>query len=252
MQFYFIRHAQSQNNALWDRTGASKGRNEDPELTDVGLKQAQVLGEFLANDRKLEMVPNNGAASQNVEGFQFTHLYCSLMTRAVQTGTAVSNAMGIPLTGWLDLHETGGIYLEENIPDDNGMFVTATQQLRGLPGKTRTEFAARFPRLILPESVTDEGWWNRPYETDEERIPRAQRVLAELLDRHGKTDDRVAIVSHGGFFNTLMTVMLGFDRFQNFWFAVNNASISRFDFGDDHFGIIYINRLDYMPPELIS
>jgi broad specificity phosphatase PhoE len=32
MQLYYIRHAQSENNDLWDRTGSDQGRSEDPKL----------------------------------------------------------------------------------------------------------------------------------------------------------------------------------------------------------------------------
>ncbi|NJK45922.1 MAG: histidine phosphatase family protein [Pleurocapsa sp. SU_196_0] len=47
MRLYFIRHAQSSNNALWDSTGSENGRSDDPELSDVGVMQARALGDFL-------------------------------------------------------------------------------------------------------------------------------------------------------------------------------------------------------------
>ena len=51
MQFYFIRHGQSENNALWERTGSSEGRSEDPELTALGHRQAKRLAQFLRQVR---------------------------------------------------------------------------------------------------------------------------------------------------------------------------------------------------------
>lgn len=39
MTLYLIRHAQSANNDLYDRTGSSLGRVEDPELTPLGGHQ---------------------------------------------------------------------------------------------------------------------------------------------------------------------------------------------------------------------
>ena len=33
MRFYFIRHAQSENNRLWAETGTAEGRRIDPTLT---------------------------------------------------------------------------------------------------------------------------------------------------------------------------------------------------------------------------
>ena len=67
---------------------------------------------------------------------------------------------------------------------------------------------ARFPELVWPEDAPPDGWWNRPFETHEARGVRARRVLAELLRRHGGSDDRVAFVSHGGSFNSFMRAAL--------------------------------------------
>ena len=84
MRFYFIRHAQSLNNALFNATGAQNGRSDDPELSDLGVKQAVALGDFLTrNTDPLE------------SGQRFTHLYCSTMTRAIQTALEVSRGTGL-------------------------------------------------------------------------------------------------------------------------------------------------------------
>jgi broad specificity phosphatase PhoE len=48
----------------------------------------------------------------------------------------------------------------------------------------------------------EEGWWNRPFEAELHRPERARRVLVELLQRHGGSNDRVAMVSHGAFITT--------------------------------------------------
>ena len=50
MQFYFIRHGQSENNALWERGGPQGDRRADPELTELGHVQAQHLARFLAQN----------------------------------------------------------------------------------------------------------------------------------------------------------------------------------------------------------
>jgi 2,3-bisphosphoglycerate-dependent phosphoglycerate mutase len=100
-------------------------------------------------------------------GFHITHLYSSLMERSVMTGTAISKAIDVPLEGWLDLHETGGIYLWDEEKEERV----------GLPGKTPSFFKTRYPEFMLPEEVPHDGWWNRPFELDEEQIPRARRVL---------------------------------------------------------------------------
>ncbi|MEW5869470.1 MAG: histidine phosphatase family protein [Chloroflexota bacterium] len=259
MQLYFIRHAQSANNALWDQVGSGQGRSADPGLTETGLKQAEILAAYLSR-------PGPGAPDgqeiQNQDGFALTHLYSSLMVRAVATGAILSQALGLPLVAWPDLHEGGGVYLND---EDSG-------EPTGLPGNPRSFFEANYPALTLPPELGEDGWWNRPYETRPERRARARRLLAELRQRHGNDHDRVAVVSHGGFFNHFMAVLLhlpdpaadipGAPAAQNPaadlpggplpWFTMSNAAIARFDFTPDEIKVSYLNRANFLPGELVT
>jgi len=239
MQLYFIRHAQSLNNLLWDQTGSDKGRSCDPELTDLGYRQAAVLADFLQRANPCPSV--NGRDPQNVVGFCITHLYTSLMVRAVATALIVAEKLNLMPVAWLDLHEGGGIYLS----DEAGNPV-------GQPGHNRAYFEERFPRLVLPDALDAHGWWNRPYEAHEERPLRARRVIATLLERHGGTADRVALISHGGFYNHLLAALLNLPVRQDLWFVLNNTAITRIDFTDEGMDVVYMNRLDFLPDELIT
>ncbi len=224
MQFYFIRHGQSANNSLWDQTGSNHGRSEDAELTPVGCRQAELLARFLRD-----------------ADFGLTHLYSSLMVRAVATGSIIAETLDLPLVAWEDAHETGGIYLENE----------QTGECIGQPGKNRAYFETHYPRLILPEGLED-GWWNRPFETREQRPIRAQRFLQELLQRHGQSENRVAVVSHGGFYNYLVAAILRLPERDHVWFVLNNAAITRMDWCDQRVEMVYMNRTDFLPPELIT
>jgi 2,3-bisphosphoglycerate-dependent phosphoglycerate mutase len=238
MQLYFIRHAQSANNALYDATGADVGRVHDPELTPLGQQQAARLAQALRSGHP-------GASSAEGApggGYGITHLYCSLMVRAALTADAVGQALGLAPIGWLDLHEGGGIWLADQ----------ASGEPVGLPGNPRSALERRFPRLVLPPEVTEAGWWNRNFEKKEERLPRAQRVIQKLLEVHGGTDDRVALVSHGGFYNYVLSAALGLPRSESFWFVSNNTGISRLDFQDGTVDVMYLNRTDFLPGEVIS
>jgi 2,3-bisphosphoglycerate-dependent phosphoglycerate mutase len=260
MQFYFIRHGQSENNVLWARTGASVGRSQDPELSPAGQQQAEILAEFLRRSD-----PSATASSrdeQNVAGLAITHLYTSLMVRSVATGTAVARALGLPLVAWEEWHESGGIYLRDD----------QTEEHIGQPGNNRAYFEAHYPDLVLPDSLDESGWWNRPYEEPEQRPIRAQRALRDLIRRHGQTEDRVTIISHGGFYNHFLAALLNLPRRDGYWFALNNAAITRLDFrpieppppdplldepGESQpiewaISLIYHNRLDFMPRDLIT
>lgn len=240
MQLYIIRHAQSVNNLLYDQTGSWDSRNEDPELTDTGRLQAQHLAAFLSHAETGTEAPRRDYADR--WGFRLTHLYTSLMIRAVSTAAPAADALGLPLVAWIDLHETGGIYLDD----------PATGEPIGLPGKTRADFEARFPRLLLPDSLDHTGWWNRPIETDEEKVIRAQRFLDELLARHGNTDDRVAIVTHGAFYNRVLAALLKIIYGSGYWFGLNNTGITRIDFDEWGIDLRYLNRTDHLPRELIT
>ncbi|MBN1250018.1 MAG: histidine phosphatase family protein [Anaerolineae bacterium] len=245
MRLYFIRHGQSTNNLRWLETGSSEGRVPDPELTDAGEQQAQVLADFVA--RHHTDVSPRDRAYDSTGRFQITHCYTSLMDRAVATGHKIAEAVDLPLLPWLDLHETGGMFSYD--PEEDAY--------NPEPGMTRGHLAAHYPRLVLTHDVTEAGWWNRPFEPEAARVPRARRVLAELLTKHGGTDDEVIFVSHGGFFNLFLRAILGFDNGSappdgSVWFGAYNASMTRVDFSGEERFVAYINRTDYLPAHLIT
>jgi 2,3-bisphosphoglycerate-dependent phosphoglycerate mutase len=242
MQLYFIRHAQSENNQRFVRTGSMSGRTPDPGLTATGRQQAQVLAAFLKQHCANHQDRPTGHDPQNLCGYGFTHLYCSLMVRSVLTGTELACALALPLVGWEDLHETGGIY------DLN----PETEERVGLPGLRRADFQRLYPNLVLPASVDEGGWWNRPHEAREERPHRARRFLSTLLERHGDGSDRVAVISHGGFYNHFLRTVFDLPDEDSLWFTLNNTAITRIDFEGEQTWVSYMNRLDFMPEELIT
>ncbi len=242
MQLYYIRHGQSENNLLWVQTGHSEGRSEDPDLTPVGRRQAQKLAEFLRRTDPTVVLNPRERDTQNLAGFGITHLYTSLMLRAVATGAIIAQSLGLPLVAWKDIHEWGGINKRD----------PQTDERIGLPGKNRAYFETHYPNLILPDWLGEEGWWNRPVEAREERPLRARRVLDELLARHGGTEDRVALVSHGGFFNNLVRAIFDWPDRRGYWFNLNNASITRIDFEGEEIVLNYSNRVDFLPSDLVT
>jgi 2,3-bisphosphoglycerate-dependent phosphoglycerate mutase len=246
MELYFIRHGQSQNNARWDDPKYQE--SPDPALTEIGNEQAQLLAEFLKKNQKI--TDENDWNIQNRNGFGLTHIYTSMMERAVYTAAPIAQALDIPLIVWKDIFEEGGIYSRGD-----------QTNILGLPGKPRSFYVQNFPTLTLPEELDEAGWWNRPYEAEEERQPRADRVFAELLTRHRDQDDRpehrVAFVSHGGFYMRLISAMLNLpwrqgSRGLRSWFILNNCAISRFDIYKEEINFAYLNRTDFLPDHLIT
>lgn len=249
MQLYIIRHGQSFNNALWARTGNGNGRLSDPPLTDIGHQQAQHLGQFIAEaDRN-----GNGRLAtdqHNRQGYHLTHLYSSLMYRAVQTGHAIADVLDMPLVAWPIIHEWGGVF--DNDPD--------TGEPYAVPGANRQFFVERFSRFVLPDDLQEEGWWQGSYEQEADSIHRAETFVNELIERHGNSDDRIGIVTHGGFtamilrviFNSRESTVNLHDKGFLTWFHVDNTSVTRLDFEKSRIIQAYVNRVDHLPTELIT
>ena len=136
------------------------------------------------------MVLQNGGAGR----FGFTHLYTSLMHRALDTGHKIAQHLDMPLRAWVDIHERGGLYVRN--PE--------TDERIGFPGFDRRYLERHYPLLKLNNSEVDKGWWNRSMEEESAVQVRVERVIKELMEKHGGTNDRVAIISHGGFFNSFL------------------------------------------------
>ena len=243
MQLYFIRHGQSINNLLWDQSQNDAKREADPALTDYGRQQVQQVARFLA-EHNGPTPTTNDAQAQNIDCFGLTHLYSSLMIRSMDTASAIAQALNLTPVVWEDLHETGGIWRRDE----------ETGERIGLPGKNRAYFETHYPHFILPDALGESGWWNRPVERHEDYLRRARRFLEALQTRHGETDDRVAVVSHGGFYNFVLATLLNLPLADPLpvWFTLNNTAITRIDFQEQRVRIAYHNRVDFLPPALVT
>lgn len=242
LHLYFIRHGQSTNNAMWgqdDHNVYLTQREPDPDLTEAGKQQARLAADFLAQPyHPQDFDP------QNRSGFGLTHLYCSLMVRAVKTGLAISEKLDLPLQAWPDIHETGGVF-EIELDGEERIY-------KGRPGPGRGFFEANFPDLILPDQLSEAGWWNREKEPREAYLERARRIFEGLQEKHQGNDARVGIITHGGIFARLLTVMFDVQA-ENYWFLMNNCGISRIDVDDEgHVMLVYMNRVDFLPDDLVT
>ena len=242
MQVYFIRHAQSENNAIWEKGDASEDlRKSDPGLTKVGYQQAQITAEYLA--RSLPN-PENRWDPQNRYGFGLTHLYCSLMDRALLTGRIISEKVHLPLMGRLDMHEVGGLYLARTVDGE--------EVIEELHGHTSAYLSQQFPELMQPEGINPEGWWRGGLETREEKLIRANEIVKFLVGTHGGTDDHIGVVTHGGIYKSIFRVLFNVAPDTLFTVLINNCSITRVDFDENGVTLMYENRVDFLPSNLIT
>jgi len=249
MQLYFIRHGQSVNNAHWETDEyKDTGRTADPVLTQKGIEQAKLTAEFLAQSHP--EVTKRWIDPQNNCEFGLTHLYCSLMERAVQTGLVIANRLGIDLNAQADMHEIGGIFLKEQVGDEEIVHIQH--------GHARPYFERHYPKLILPEEVDSRGWWPGGIEPRENEAVRAKRIIDFLLEKHLGTDDRVGVITHGGIYRKIFMHLFNVqvngdpDFRMKYRIILNNCAISRYDFDEESMMLLYHNRTDFLPCELIT
>ena len=50
----------------------------------------------------------------------------------------------------------------------------------------------------------------------------------------------------------MLSVLAGGSKQSGVWFTMHNTGITRIDFHSDHTSLIYHNRLEHLPPELVS
>lgn len=220
MRFVLIRHAQSGNNLLYEQTGASTGRLPDPEITDLGHEQTRLLAAELAA----------GALPWRID-----RMYCSLMTRAIQTAVPLADALDLPLHGHAELFEGRGPY---DVDPDTGLDVP-------YPGADRDTLSGHSVRLVLPATAGPDGWWSGQVETDVDVAFRARRLIRGLRAAHD-SGDTIALVTHGFFTQHLLREFLGIQRMTG-WFDIHNTSITLLEDHPSKPGSAHLVRLDWLP-----
>lgn len=241
MDLYIIRHAQSYNNALPDE----RERVCDPDLTDLGRRQAELLARHLATGRDLHPQPTrpwNTTFSADGHGYGIRRLFTSAMRRALQTARPIGRALGLRPEIWLDIHEHGGIWL------DHGPAIG----ILGHGGITRAELQAAFPDYLVPDEITEEGWWRGGQESLAAAAERAARVAATLRS-WAPAEDKIALITHGAFATLLLRALLGEPTVWPVYYHLDNASISLIRLrAQGEISVRYLNRLDHLPPDMIT
>ena len=232
MELYLIRHGQSANNA----TEASGERVCDPPLTEMGRRQSELTARRVGDLDWARLNEHDGH-----RGVGLTRLYSSPMLRALETADAIRKTTGRIPHVWIDVHEHGGIWLDHG--DGKGPV--------GLPGMTREQMRERFPDFVIPQGVQGDGWWSRPMESDESAFVRA-RIVASQLQGLAETEERIGIVSHGGFADSMIGALLNLPFAPALRFSHNNGAISRVDVTPGRVELRFLNRLDHLSAELVT
>lgn len=245
MNLLIIRHAESANNRIIATLGYDDylgGRVHEPPLTDTGEAQAEALAEHIVTATTPEFT-RRGTGTR--EGYHIDRIFCSPMVRTMQTAYPTAKALGLPLEVWRDTFEHGGLF--EGDPFSNG-----GSDLRFFPGLGRKAMMERFPGVIVPEVITDEGWYDGGYEELAGCATRAAVVAQDLNAlAQEEPDTTIALITHGTFINQLLHRLLGVPSESSLYFFHANTGISRVEFAENGFRILrYLNRLEHLTPDL--
>lgn len=247
MNLLIIRHAESANNRIIASLGYDDylgGRVHEPPLTETGEKQAELLAQHIATADQMEF---SRRGKESHQGYGIDRIFCSPMIRTIQTAYPTAQALGLPLEIWRDTFEHGGLF-EGDPFKENGA------GLRFFPGMGRTAMMERFPGVVVPETITDEGWYSGGYEELAGCAARAVTVSEELNTLAAEHSDlTIALVTHGTFINQLLHRILGVGTDAPLYFFHANTGITRVEFAEDGFRVLrFLNRLEHLPSELWS
>ncbi len=248
MRLLLIRHAESSNNALaqsHEYNEYMQKRTADPVITELGVKQAELLAQHLAGNGN----PPPDAPPGGKGAYGITHVYCSAMLRTLQTIAPAARLMGLNPRIWIDIHEHGGMFVGNPRTGDNLVFD---------PGLTREAIQRDYPEFEIPEAVTDKGWWTGGYEDMPSCYARAIRVARELRRRAAQeakeeVQSVVALVSHGTFMDALIKALFNQVPASEHYYFHYNTAITRIDFTEN--GTLFMryhNRTIHLPDDHLS
>ena len=200
------------------------------------MRHVSIFIENILNDDKESQV---SSSLKNYKKKIF--LYCSLLERSIQSGEIVANILDLPLYANLDVHENGGMfdYYEE------------TDERVGRSGPTKSEIIRNHPNLVLPSTMKEGSWWDKPYEGQQDSIKRAHKAIKNLLNTHPGEDEIVIWIGHEDFYNTFLKVLLEIQR-KDIWCKLNNGAVTLIEFLPKNLIIHFENYYGFLPFELVD
>ena len=196
LELFYIRHAESAGNTA---SALISGRDypvDDPPLTERGAEQAVLLGERMSRGTLDAVI-------------------CSPLIRAVHTAHEI-------------VKRQEGIRAEL-LPD-----LMETDTLPGTLGCCAQLLEERFP-LALPcrcEPTPAGGTLAMQPEDFKQKTARGKRCVNYIFSRFN-SGERVAVVSHGGFFGFFMRCALGLPEEDIFRWSINNTSVTKIKLYED-------------------
>jgi broad specificity phosphatase PhoE len=255
---FFIRHAESFNNCLYEQVWAKLGRDISDEVllaeeakirqadcgvSDRGMQQLEKLQEF---------AKNHGFSTYVKDSTCKWEVFSSPMKRCLITTSKLCK----------DMPDLASIQVNPSLHESCGCFdmINESESI-GVKGYTASEVETLFPGFRCMSGMED-GWFKQPVmESYEEFTVRAKEVLSWIWSLHD--DDReiddernIIIVAHGNLLSVLFNLLLGSRRAL---FSMSNTGVTHFqlntlDSGHKVAAIRFQNRVDHLSsyPSLIA
>lgn len=252
MRLFIIRHGQSHNNLVdFESTSHEeyiRRRHADPDLTPLGWRQAEAVATHLATATTVDHLP--GYDPYPAAGYCITRLFCSPMRRAMQTAQPIAREIGVAPEIHVDIYEFGGMYTGDYQKPETCV---------NYPGMTPSEIESEFPGYIIPDSITNNGWYSGSHELHETSLLRIKRAasffheLAAESNRQHEKHEHVAIVVHADFSNFLLQELLGHSETKRLAYLFHNTSITMLEFvpsGSIRVG--YVNRSQHLTADVYA
>ncbi len=225
-ELILIRHGQSASNVAFPKADAAgladsglSGRDTDVALTELGVKQAEAVGQWLA-----------GLPAEQVPQVAITSPY--LRARETWRIAAETSGLDLPapttderlvdrLLGDLEMMTRAAI--AERFPDEPGRLQEAGEyQYRPPNGETFADIAVRLASFL--DDLNREHAGERVVVTAHDSVVLMMRYVIEGLDWDGLAE----VVAASGY--------------------VRNASVSRFDGSSGRLVLDRYNTVDHLPP----
>ena len=72
------------------------------------------------------------------------------------------------------------------------------------------------------------------------------------MDRYGNSEEILIVITHGGFYNYLLRAAFELRDDTEVWFDLFNAAITLIEISEDFINLIYCNRYDFIPSEIVT
>ena len=217
MELYLVRHGQSASNIGL--------KVHDPPLTELGHKQAQLVGEAIPHDAANPQPGGIGRSERKLSA-----VYASPMRRSIQTAYEIAKSHDVGVTVHPLFHES---YDEP----PNGML--------------KSDIEKAFPGIQFDESMPDGPWWQKhPFEEHFQTGFRSIRAAAWLRTTYQDSDDIIAVVGHGTFNAFLVGAIMGCGPNVSYQGNQRNCCLNRFIIKHDRNWVGYVNNLNHLPEDM--